>query len=95
MFQNCTAFDQNLGAWTLASATNCNDMFYFSGISDANLEDTLYAWSLNPATATGVSATNLALKTYPAGTNMDLALNDSNNGLVAAKGWNITGITIV
>lgn len=94
MFLNCTAFDQNLGAWTLASATNCNSMFYFSGISDANLEATLYGWSLNPATATGVSATNLALKTYPAGSNMDLALNDPTNGLVAAKGWDVTGITI-
>jgi hypothetical protein len=96
MFQNCTAFDQNLGAWTLASATNCNDMFYQAGMSDANLEATLYGWSLNPATATGVSATNIALnKTYAAGSNMDLALNDPTNGLVAAKSWNVTGIIIV
>lgn len=96
MFINCTAFDQNLGAWTLASATTCNDMFYQAGMSDANLEATLYGWSLNPSTATGVSATNIALnRTYAAGSNMDLALNDPINGLVAAKGWTVTGITIV
>jgi surface protein len=97
MFSGCDAFDQDLSSWTLSSATNCDGMFYsLSGISDANLEATLYGWSLNPATATGVSAVAIALnKTYAVGSNMELALNDPDNGLVAAKGWNVTGITIV
>ena len=34
-------------------------------------------------------------RTYSVGSNMDLALNDPTNGLVATKGWNVTGINIV
>jgi alpha-D-ribose 1-methylphosphonate 5-triphosphate synthase subunit PhnL len=71
-------------------------MFYQGAISDANLEATLYGWSLNPATATGVDASQIDIgRTYAVGSPMDLALNDPTNGLVAAKGWNVTGITIV
>ena len=96
MFQLASAFDQDLSGWDVHSLTICDSLFIDSNISDANLESTLYAWSLDPLTASNVSALNICrTKTYPAGSNMDLALNDPTNGLVAAKNWNITGITIV
>lgn len=98
LFESATVFDQDLSSWKMYSATSCDRMFYTSlsvGMSAANVEATLYGWSLDPNTATGVSATSISFHSYPAGSNMDLALNDPTNGLVAAKGWNITGITIV
>ena len=96
MFQAASAFDQDLSGWDVHSLTICDSLFFDSNISDANLESTLYAWSLDLLTASNVSAVNICRpKTYAAGSNMDLALNDPTNGLVAAKNWNITGITIV
>jgi surface protein len=95
MFVN-SAFDQNLSSWQMHSILTCEQMFFDCPISDANLEATLYGWSLDPLTATGVNAANIVRpRNYPAGSNMDLALNDPTNGLVAVKGWNVTGITIV
>jgi surface protein len=98
LLESATAFNQDLSSWKMYSATICDRMFYNSvavGMSAANVEATLYGWSLDPNTATGVSATSISFHSYAAGSNMDLALNDPTNGLVAAKGWNVTGITIV
>ena len=91
-----TSMNFPLNLWKVYSSANCQSMFPAS-MSDANLEATLYAWSLDPNTKTSVNGTDIggSARTYAAGSNMDLALNDPTNGLVAAKNWNITGITIV
>ena len=96
-----TAFNNTSpSTWELNSITNISD-WCDASCSDANLETIMYAWSLNPATNSGpagtVDATDIggAVRTYSVGSNMDLALNDPTNGLVAAKGWNVTNINIV
>jgi len=104
-----SVFNQDLSGWDLSSATSVEGMFNsestaaYPHMSAENLEKTLYGWSLNPATPSGVNmadivgsdAANIAEYTYAAGSDMDLALNDVTNGLVAAKGWTGTSnITI-
>ncbi len=96
-----TSFDNTTPqTWNLNLITNISN--WCSAISDANLETIMYAWSLNSNTNSGpagtVNATDIGgttARTYSVGSNMDLALNDPTNGLVAAKGWNVTGINIV
>ena len=98
---NGTAFNNTTPqTWNLNVLTSIT--LWCSNISDANLETIMYAWSLNANTNSGapgtVDATNIGgftTRTYSVGSNMDLALNDPTNGLVAAKGWNVTGINIV
>ena len=100
MFQGSGFNNTTPQTWNLNAITSINN--WCPSISDANLETILYAWSLNSNTNSGpagtVNATNIGgtiARTYSVGSNMDLALNDPTNGLVAAKGWNITGINIV
>mgnify|MGYP003624275201 CR=1 FL=1 len=104
-----SVFNQDLSAWDLSSVTTVEGMFNsestatYPHMSAANLEKTLYGWSLNAATPStvdmadivGSDAANIAEYTYATGSNMDLALNDATYGLVAAKGWTgVSNITI-
>jgi hypothetical protein len=99
---DATAFNNTTPqTWNLNVIDNITS--WCRSISNANLETIMYAWSLNANTNSGapgtVDATNIGgagiSRNYSVGSNMDLALNDPTNGLVAAKGWNVTGINIV
>jgi len=55
MFANATSFDQNLGAWTFKNSANLSAMFFSSGISNANLANTIIGWNAEPLQGTSVS----------------------------------------
>lgn len=96
-----TAFNNTTPqTWNLNLITDISN--WCTSMSDANLETVMYAWSLNANTNSGAAGTvdatdigGVTPRTYSVGSNMDLALNDPTNGLVATKGWNVTGINIV
>jgi surface protein len=45
MFQNCTAFNQNVGSFNLTAVTSIYGIFQNSGISVANYDAILTAWN--------------------------------------------------
>jgi len=84
--------DVSLANWNLPNLENASQMFRnATGMSDANLELTLKGWADNPNTADNVNASSFATsRTYSVGSDMDLAIQ-----VLTAKGWTISGITIV
>tara|TARA_R110000751_G_scaffold57800_1_gene122476 strand:- start:798 stop:1319 length:522 start_codon:yes stop_codon:yes gene_type:complete len=106
-----SAFNHPLQDWNLGSLTTVEEMFNshhsnlkgLGGMSAANLEKTLYGWSVNPKTASGVNMesivnsqpSNITKYTYAPLSDMDKALYDTTYGLITAKGWTGTpNITI-
>ena len=106
-----SAFNHPLSDWNLGSLTTVEEMFNshhsnlkgLGGMSAANLEKTLYGWSVNPKTASGVNMesivnsqpSNITKYTYAPLSDMDKALYDTTYGLITAKGWTGTpNITI-
>ena len=63
MFFNATSFDQNLGAWTFKNSANLSTMFFQSGISNANLANTIIGWNAEPLQGTSVDWSNLCSAT--------------------------------
>jgi len=63
MFNGATAFDQNLGAWTFKDGANIDFMLLSSGISNANLANTIIGFNAEPLQGTSVSWTNFCIAT--------------------------------
>ena len=58
MFLNATSFDQNLGAWTFKNSASLVTMLFSSGISNANLANTIIGWNAEPLQGTSVNWNN-------------------------------------
>jgi surface protein len=81
MLAEATSFNQAIGNWNIALASNMFNIFYKSGLSTYNYDNTLIAWD-----AAGFSNKNLADATplkYCAAT-----IQRAN---LISKGWNIIG----
>ncbi len=51
MFYSATAFNQSLAGWNIANVTRMSNMFSLAGISTANYDLTLSAWSAEPVSS--------------------------------------------
>jgi surface protein len=89
MFRNATAFNQNLGNWSLNANVNLSNMLDNSGMDCSNYAATLVGWQANASCPTGRTL-GAAGKTYdPTATaaRANLVLATGSGG----KGWTITG----
>lgn len=81
-----TSFNYDLGQWNLSSLTNAQNMFLNSGMNCKNYDNTLYGWSLNPATSSNInlSSTSPLVYSHPDAVS-------ARNFLITSKGWTISG----
>jgi surface protein len=63
MFLNASSFDQNLGAWQFKNNANAGAFLLFTGISNANLANSIIGWNSNPNQGTGVDWSQMSLST--------------------------------
>jgi surface protein len=63
MFSEVPSFDQNLGAWTFKDGASIATMLLSSGISDANLANTIIGWNAQPLQGTSVNWNELCSAT--------------------------------
>jgi surface protein len=88
IFHNADNFNQNLGQWNLVSLKNAKDLFLDSGMSCQNYDNTIYGWSLNPATPNNIDLSSVSplIYSHPAAVT-------ARNNLINNKGWTISGDT--
>lgn len=86
LLTNAVSFNQNLGNWNLSSLTSAYGMFQNSGLTCQNYDNTLYGWSLNPATPSNINLESASpmIYTHPAAVT-------ARNYLITTKGWTFTG----
>ena len=81
MFKNATSFNQNLENWNISKVENMDAMFNGSGISIANYDKILNAWSTLPSLINNV-------KFGAADTNFCNSI-EARNELINTYGWQI------
>ena len=88
--QNNTAFDVNLGAWSISKVTNASNALSGSGMSTANMDATLVGWAYvnkaagETALQTGVTLGATGLK-YTNATALEY---------LQGQGWTVQGATL-
>ncbi|EJL70059.1 BspA family leucine-rich repeat surface protein [Chryseobacterium populi] len=88
MFHEASSFNQNLGQWNLTALAQAQNMFLNSGLNCQNYDNTLYGWSMNPATPNNINLASASPLVYAA----PFAVNARNN-LTSIKGWIILADT--
>ncbi|CAH8283918.1 gliding motility-associated-like protein [Mariniflexile fucanivorans] len=84
-FSGSTSFDQSLGSWNISAVTGMTNMLSNSGMSQANYDATLIAWSAQTVKANvTLGAANLQYCD---------ALNQRQS-LITDDGWTITGDSV-
>jgi surface protein len=84
MFDNATAFDQNLGNWNVSQVTNMNGMLNNITLSTANYDATLIGWD-GQMLHSGINL-NAGSSTYSTGGAADAA----HAHLISNFGWTIS-----
>jgi surface protein len=87
IFFGATAFNQNISTWNIANVTNMIDIIRNSGISVANYDAMLTAWSISSYTNKNLG--NAAPLIYCSATAARTTLTTSVGS--GGKGWTITG----
>jgi len=85
IFNGASAFNQNIGNWTLHANVDLTQMLDNCGMSCENYDNTLIGWNNNPNTPNGRNLDAI-------GTSYWLSQSARNN-LVNVKGWTINGDT--
>jgi hypothetical protein len=107
MFNTASAFNQNLGSWTLRlTGIILSDIFRNSGMSTANYTDTLVGWS-NYVNANSQTPSNVSMVTQLSRTFQNSRSGGANFANAGAArtylttttptgaGWSITGDTVI
>ncbi len=82
MFFEAAGFDQDLSLWRLNTLNIANNMFDNCGLSTANYENALLAWSQNISTVSGI---NLGVE------NLVYCDEEGRDGLINDYGWTFIG----
>ncbi len=88
-FEDATAFNQNLGNWTLNANINLTGMLNSSGMNCTNYSATLAAWAAKPSLPTGrtLGASGRNYGTNAVAARTTLTTPTASGG----KGWTISG----
>jgi surface protein len=81
MMKHTHAFDQSLAGWNISNVTDMSDFFLSAGISTANYDATLEAWSLLPLESN---------VTFDAGDSRYCTSADERTNIITTFGWTIT-----
>jgi len=86
MFTGATAFNQNIGSWTLNASVTMASMLNSSGMNCANYASTLIGWNASGPNSRTLGATGRTFGTQANAAKANLVLATGSGG----KGWTIT-----